>query len=65
MAPWRDMREDLQDSLSYAGGTQLADLKKVNCVVLGGESAGGHLFMQPLRAARQAWPVFQGESQLV
>ncbi len=41
----REMREDLQSSISYAGGTQLADLKKVNYVVLGGENAGEHLFM--------------------
>ena len=27
-------------SISYAGGTQLADLKKVNYVVLGGQNAG-------------------------
>jgi GMP reductase len=41
----REMREDLQSSISYAGGSQLADLKKVNYVVLGGENAGEHLFM--------------------
>ena len=41
----REMREDLQSSISYAGGAQLADLKKVNYVVLGGENAGEHLFM--------------------
>ena len=41
----REMREDLQSSISYAGGQQLADLKKVNYVVLGGENAGEHLFM--------------------
>ena len=41
----REMREDLQSSISYAGGTQLADLRKVNYVVLGGENAGEHLFM--------------------
>jgi len=41
----REMREDLQSSISYAGGTQLTDLKKVNYVVLGGENAGEHLFM--------------------
>ena len=38
-------QEDLQSSISYAGGTQLTDLKKVNYVVLGGENAGEHLFM--------------------
>ena len=41
----REMREDLQSSISYAGGVQLADLRKVNYVVLGGENAGEHLFM--------------------
>ena len=41
----REMREDLQSSISYAGGRQLADLRKVNYVVLGGENAGEHLFM--------------------
>ncbi len=41
----REMREDVQSSISYAGGTRLADLKKVNYVVLGGENAGEHLFM--------------------
>jgi GMP reductase len=41
----REMREDLQSSISYAGGRQLMDLKKVNYVVLGGENAGEHLFM--------------------
>ena len=41
----REMREDLQSSISYAGGTQMSDLKKVNYVVLGGENAGEHLFM--------------------
>ena len=41
----REMREDLQSSISYAGGRALADLRKVNYVVLGGENAGEHLFM--------------------
>jgi GMP reductase len=41
----REMREDVQSSISYAGGKTLADLKKVNYVVLGGENAGEHLFM--------------------
>ena len=41
----REMREDVQSSISYAGGRVLADLKKVNYVVLGGENAGEHLFM--------------------
>ena len=41
----REMREDLQSSISYAGGRVLSDLKKVNYVVLGGENAGEHLLM--------------------
>ena len=42
---FREMEEDLQSSISYAGGRSLADLRKVNYVVLGGENAGEHLFM--------------------
>ncbi|HEX6016899.1 MAG TPA: GMP reductase [Burkholderiaceae bacterium] len=41
----REMREDLQSSISYSGGRVLADLRKVNYVILGGENAGEHLFM--------------------
>jgi GMP reductase len=41
----REIREDLQSSISYAGGTRLIDLRKVNYVVLGGENAGEHLLM--------------------
>ncbi len=41
----REMREDVQSSISYGGGTRLADLRKVNYVVLGGENAGEHLLM--------------------
>jgi len=41
----REMREDLQSSISYAGGRVLADLRRVNYVVLGGENAGEHLLM--------------------
>jgi GMP reductase len=41
----REMREDLQSSISYAGGRALADLRKVNYVILGGENAGEHLFV--------------------
>jgi uncharacterized protein YaaQ len=44
-AALREMREDVQSSISYAGGRVLADLKKVNYVILGGENAGEHLFM--------------------
>lgn len=41
----REMQEDLQSSISYAGGTKLADLRRVNYVILGGENAGEHLLM--------------------
>ena len=41
----REMREDVQSSISYGGGTKLTDLRKVNYVVLGGENAGEHLLM--------------------
>ncbi|ACB35029.1 guanosine monophosphate reductase [Leptothrix cholodnii SP-6] len=41
----REMREDLQSSISYAGGRQLSDLRRVNYVILGGENAGEHLLM--------------------
>jgi len=40
-----EMREDLQSSISYAGGTRLADIRKVNYVILGGDNAGEHLLM--------------------
>ncbi|MFN4115349.1 MAG: GMP reductase [Inhella sp.] len=40
-----EMREDLQSSISYSGGTSLLDLRKVNYVILGGSNAGEHLFM--------------------
>jgi GMP reductase len=41
----REMQEDLQSSISYAGGRAVADIRKVNYVILGGENAGEHLFM--------------------
>jgi len=41
----REMREDLQSSISYAGGRQLLDIRKVNYVILGGDNAGEHLLM--------------------
>jgi GMP reductase len=41
----REMREDLQSSISYGGGRVLADIRKVNYVILGGDNAGEHLFM--------------------
>ncbi|MEJ8836110.1 GMP reductase [Ramlibacter sp. AN1133] len=41
----REMEEDLQSSISYAGGTKLMDVRKVNYVILGGDNAGEHLLM--------------------
>jgi len=41
----REMEEDLQSSISYAGGKQLMDVRKVNYVILGGDNAGEHLLM--------------------
>lgn len=41
----REMQEDLQSSISYAGGTRLLDIRKVNYVILGGDNAGEHLLM--------------------
>lgn len=41
----REMQEDLQSSISYAGGKQLLDIRKVNYVILGGDNAGEHLLM--------------------
>jgi GMP reductase len=41
----REMQEDLQSSISYAGGKRVSDIRRVNYVVLGGENAGEHLFM--------------------
>ena len=41
----REMQEDLQSSISYAGGSRVEDIRRVNYVVLGGENAGEHLFM--------------------
>jgi len=41
----REMQEDLQSSISYAGGRCAGDIRKVNYVILGGENAGEHLFM--------------------
>ena len=38
----REMREDVQSSISYAGGTKLLDIRKVNYVVLGGNNASEH-----------------------
>ena len=41
----REMQEDLQSSISYAGGTRLADIRRVNYVILGGDIAGEHLLI--------------------
>lgn len=41
----REMQEDVQSSISYAGGTRLMDIRKVNYVILGGDNAGEHLLM--------------------
>ena len=41
----REMKEDVQSSISYGGGTKLADIRKVNYVILGGDNAGEHLLM--------------------
>lgn len=41
----REMEEDLQSAISYAGGTRLADIRKVNYVILGQANAGEHVLM--------------------
>ena len=41
----REMEEDIQSSISYAGGKRLMDVRKVNYVILGGDNAGEHLLM--------------------
>ncbi len=41
----QEMQEDLQSSISYAGGTRLTDIRRVNYVILGGDNAGEHLLM--------------------
>ncbi len=41
----REMQEDLQCSISYAGGSRLADIRRVNYVILGGANAGQHLLL--------------------
>ena len=40
-----EMQQDIQSSISYAGGTKLLDVRKVNYVILGGDNAGEHLLM--------------------
>ena len=41
----REMQEDVQSSISYAGGKKLMDVRKVNYVILGGDNAGEDLLM--------------------
>lgn len=40
-----EMEQDVQSSISYAGGKKLMDIRKVNYVVLGGVNDGEHLLM--------------------
>jgi len=40
-----EMEQDVQSSISYAGGKRLMDIRKVNYVILGGDNAGEHLLM--------------------
>ena len=40
-----EMEQDVQSSISYAGGTRLLDVRRVNYVMLGGDNAGEHLLM--------------------
>jgi GMP reductase len=40
-----EMEQDVQSSISYAGGLKLLDVRKVNYVILGGDNAGEHLLM--------------------
>ena len=40
-----EMEQDVQSSISYAGGRKLMDIRKVNYVRLGGDNAGEHLLM--------------------
>ncbi|GGH63366.1 GMP reductase [Comamonas phosphati] len=40
-----EMQQDVQSSISYAGGKKLMDIRKVNYVVLGGDNQGEHLLM--------------------
>ena len=41
----KEMEEDIQSAISYAGGKKLMDIRKVNYVTLGGDNAGEHLLM--------------------
>jgi GMP reductase len=38
-----EMEQDIQSSISYAGGRALLDIRKVNYVILGGDNAGADL----------------------
>jgi GMP reductase len=38
-----EMEQDVQSSISYAGGKKLMDIRKVNYVILGGENASADL----------------------
>ena len=40
-----EMEQDVQSSISYAGGKKLMDIRKVNYVTLGGANEGEHLLM--------------------
>ena len=40
-----EMEQNVQSSISYAGGKKLMDIRKVNYVTLGGDNAGEHLLM--------------------
>ena len=40
-----EMEQDVQSSISYAGGKALMDIRKVNYLTLGGDNAGEHLLM--------------------
>lgn len=40
-----EMEQDIQSSISYAGGRTLADIRRVNYVILGGDNAGEHLLI--------------------
>ncbi len=40
-----EMEQDVQSSISYAGGTKLMDIRKVDYVILGGDDAGERLLM--------------------
>ena len=40
-----EMEQDVQSSISYAGGKKLMDIRKVNYVILGVDNAGEHLLM--------------------